>query len=51
MNWTAAFTIAFGIAAFPLCVIGLTALAGGMLMAGRISREEEQHEQLPPCWR
>lgn len=50
MNWIAIAYVALGLLAFPLCVIGITALAGGVLLAGRISREE-RHEHVPDGWR
>ncbi|GLS17881.1 hypothetical protein GCM10007874_08970 [Labrys miyagiensis] len=51
MNWITIVYVALGLLAFPLCVIGITALAGGVLLAGRISREEERHEHVPDGWR
>jgi hypothetical protein len=55
MNWIAITAVALGLLAFPLCVIGITAIAGGMLLAGRITREEEEeeerHEHVPEGWR
>lgn len=42
MNWTSVTRVILVLLALPLCVIGVTALAGGMLMAGRLSRREEE---------
>ena len=57
MNMSAIAYVALGLLAFPLCVIGITALAGGMLVRGRFGREHKRRpdrpaslpECLPPC--
>jgi hypothetical protein len=44
MNWIGIFIIVLAFLAFPLCMLGITALAGGMLKIDRLRAKQQNRK-------